>query len=203
MLLWVHPLSSLFRLYCPTLAQGSKWHTIQIWVIDVFIIHIMSSSSRPEFHVRNFHPNKRYVSDKTSWYSIDASVNDRHIMRFYDKCHFCHLLPSAKLGQYRFGTKLPQTKMLCHRLWPDRSKFSLMPFSAMLCWEADGHYCHRHCTDHSPHLVINGLSLNSVNDLLALNWRYLHSHLWKSSDRLRVASMHVATQFLLIAVCML
>ena len=37
------------KAYCPTLAKGSKWHTIQIWVIDVFIIHIMSSSSRPNF----------------------------------------------------------------------------------------------------------------------------------------------------------
>ena len=36
-------------LCCPTLAKGSKWHTIQIWVIDVFIIHIMSSSSTPNF----------------------------------------------------------------------------------------------------------------------------------------------------------
>ena len=38
-----------YILFCPTLAKGSKWHTIQIWVIDVFIIHIMSSSSRPIF----------------------------------------------------------------------------------------------------------------------------------------------------------
>ena len=37
---------------------------------------------------------------KTSWYSIDASGNDGHILLFYKKCHFCHLLPFAKIGQY-------------------------------------------------------------------------------------------------------
>ena len=36
---------------------------------------------------------------KTSWYSIDASGNDRHILLFYKKCHICHLLPFAKVGQ--------------------------------------------------------------------------------------------------------
>ena len=38
---------------------------------------------------------------KTSWYSIDdVSGNDRHILLFYKKCQFCHLLPFAKVGQY-------------------------------------------------------------------------------------------------------
>ena len=41
----------------------------------------------------------RDVLGKTSWYSIDVSVNDRHILLFYKKCHFCHLLPFAKVGQ--------------------------------------------------------------------------------------------------------
>ena len=36
---------------------------------------------------------------KTSWYSIDVSGNDGHILLFYKKCHFCHLLPFAKVGQ--------------------------------------------------------------------------------------------------------
>ena len=36
---------------------------------------------------------------KTSWYSIDVSGNDRHILLFYKKCHFCHLLPFAKVGK--------------------------------------------------------------------------------------------------------
>ena len=36
---------------------------------------------------------------KTSWYSIDVSGNDRHILLFYKKCHFCYLLPFAKVGQ--------------------------------------------------------------------------------------------------------
>ena len=44
----------------------------------------------------------RDMLGKTSWYSIDVSVNDRHILLFYEKCHFCHLLPFAKLGQYCF-----------------------------------------------------------------------------------------------------
>ena len=37
---------------------------------------------------------------KTSWYSIDISGNDRHILLFYKKFHFCHLLPFAKVGQF-------------------------------------------------------------------------------------------------------
>ena len=37
---------------------------------------------------------------KTSWYSIDVSGNDRHILLFYKKCNFCHLLPFAEVGQY-------------------------------------------------------------------------------------------------------
>ena len=35
----------------------------------------------------------------TSWYSIDISGNDRHILLFYKKRHFCHLIPFAKVGQ--------------------------------------------------------------------------------------------------------
>ena len=35
---------------------------------------------------------------KTSCYSIDVSGNDRHILLFYKKFHFCHLLPFAKVG---------------------------------------------------------------------------------------------------------
>ena len=37
---------------------------------------------------------------KASWYSIDVSGNDGHILFFYKKFHFCHLLPFAKEGQY-------------------------------------------------------------------------------------------------------
>ena len=37
---------------------------------------------------------------KTSWYSIDVSGNDRHVLLFHKKCHFCHLLPFAKVGQH-------------------------------------------------------------------------------------------------------
>ena len=33
---------------------------------------------------------------KQLWYSIHVSGNDRHILLFYKKCHFCHLLPFAK-----------------------------------------------------------------------------------------------------------
>ena len=44
---------TLWQLYCPTLAKGSKWHTIQIWVIGVFIFHLMCSSSRPNFRQKH------------------------------------------------------------------------------------------------------------------------------------------------------
>ena len=36
---------------------------------------------------------------KTSWYSIDVSGNDRHILLFNNKCYFCHLLPVVKVVQ--------------------------------------------------------------------------------------------------------
>ena len=35
--------------YCPALAEGGRWHTIQIWVIYSFILYLMCSSSRPDF----------------------------------------------------------------------------------------------------------------------------------------------------------
>ena len=41
----------------------------------------------------------RDMLGKTPWYSIDVSGNDRHILLFYKKCHFCHLLPFGKVGQ--------------------------------------------------------------------------------------------------------
>ena len=45
---------------------------------------------------------------KTSWYSIDVSGNDRHILLFYKKGHFCHLLPFAKVGQHTsWGLHVP------------------------------------------------------------------------------------------------
>ena len=32
-------------------------------------------------------------------YSTDVRGNDRHILLFYKKFHFCHLLPFAEVGQ--------------------------------------------------------------------------------------------------------
>ena len=40
------------------------------------------------------------MSGKISWYPIEVSGNDKHILLFYKKCQFCHLLPFAKVGQY-------------------------------------------------------------------------------------------------------
>ena len=42
----------------------------------------------------------REMLGKASWYSIDVSENDKHILLAYKKCHFCHLLPFAKIGQH-------------------------------------------------------------------------------------------------------
>ena len=33
-------------------------------------------------------------------FHIDVGGNNRHILLFYKKCHFCQLLPFAKVGQY-------------------------------------------------------------------------------------------------------
>ena len=43
----------------------------------------------------------------------------------------------------------------------------------MFIWEPEGRYCHRLCTALAPILVLKRTSLNSVNVLLALNWRYV------------------------------
>ena len=55
----------------------------------------------------------RVMLGKTSQYSIDVSGNDRRILLFYKKFHFCHLLPFAKVGQNTFPIliKLPNTKI--------------------------------------------------------------------------------------------
>ena len=42
----------------------------------------------------------RDMLGKTSCYSTYVSGNDRHILLFCNKFHFCHLLPFAKVGQY-------------------------------------------------------------------------------------------------------
>ena len=60
---------------------------------------------------------------KTSWYSIDVSVNDRHILLFYKKCHFCHLLPFAKVGQYSASTLL----LKFNDLWPLQGAMYITP----------------------------------------------------------------------------
>ena len=52
---------------------------------------------------------------KTSWYSIDVSGNHRHILLFYKKCHFCHLLPFAKVGQHSVNA-LPPNKGHTHHM---------------------------------------------------------------------------------------
>ena len=44
----------------------------------------------------------RDMFGKTPWYSIDISGNDRQILLFYKKFHFCHLLPFAKVGEHSF-----------------------------------------------------------------------------------------------------
>ena len=52
----------------------------------------------------------REMLGKTLWYSIDVSRNDTYngILLFYQNCHFCHLLPFAKVYRavyYNGGVK--------------------------------------------------------------------------------------------------
>ena len=42
-------------------------------------------------------------------WSIDISGNDRCILVFYEKCHFCHLLPFAQVGQSCHPSKVAIT----------------------------------------------------------------------------------------------
>ena len=62
----------------------------------------------------NIHPAKRYMLGKTTWYSIDVSGNDRHILLVYKKYHFCHLLPFAKVGQYSPRAAMVQDWYSCN-----------------------------------------------------------------------------------------
>ena len=78
----------------------------------------------------NTHPPKRCVRYKdTSWYTIDVSGNDRHILLFYKKCHFCDLLPFVKLGHnYTSLTLLERFKHLWFALLQEMSLLWLASF---------------------------------------------------------------------------
>ena len=58
----------------------------------------------------NTHPAKNMLG-KSSWYGW-RSGNDRHILLFYKKCHFCHLLPFAKVLAERSRHLLSTTRRL-------------------------------------------------------------------------------------------
>ena len=89
---------------------------------------------------------------KTSWYSIDISGNDSHILLFYKECHFCHMLLFAKIGQNRFemNWKWEGTHLSAH---------------SYFMWEEDGHQAgHRQTpqadpqgrTSHTGHRCLSG-----------------------------------------------
>ena len=73
---------------------------------------------------------------KASWYSIDVSGNDRHILLFYKKCHFCHLLPFAKVGQYSmnwlYDVRSGDVERVQCKGWDDFPKFSHPNFYAFV-----------------------------------------------------------------------
>ena len=72
---------------CPTLTKGSKWQITQIWNIYAFRLELeASSTSWPSFYIKSRH------------HALHCS--DRHILLIYEKYHFRHLLPFAKVGQY-------------------------------------------------------------------------------------------------------
>ena len=82
------------------LQKWSKWHTIQIWATSC----LHNSHNELFFYAKFLAETLILLWDMSHIrhpeYSIAVSVNDRHILLFYEKCHFCHLLPGAKLGQY-------------------------------------------------------------------------------------------------------
>ena len=55
----------------------------------------------------------RNMLGKTSWYSIDISRNDRHMLLFYKKFHFCHLLPFAKVGHMYLQQRINENEDYC------------------------------------------------------------------------------------------
>ena len=63
-----------------------------------YFTYIVCSSSRPNLYASTL-ILLREMLGKASWYAIAVSGNDRHILLFYKKFHFCHLLPFAKVGQ--------------------------------------------------------------------------------------------------------
>ena len=86
-------------LCCPTLANWKQltYHpNLSYWCFHISPNVLFFQA---KFYAETFILLRDMIG-KTSWYSIDVSVNDRHILLFYEKCHFCHLLPFAKVGQY-------------------------------------------------------------------------------------------------------
>ena len=97
----------VFHVFCPTLAKGSKWHTPS--KSELFMFLYFTQCALLQCQILSINNNStlfllRDMLGKTPWYSTDVSGNDRHILLFYKKCHFCHLLPFAKVGQYCNGT---------------------------------------------------------------------------------------------------
>ena len=95
----------------------------------------------------------RDMLGKTSLHSIDVNGNDRHILLFYKKFHFCHLLPFAKVGQstshacIRTGAQCMRQFISIHKNCP-----------YIRAWELEGsHEKRKSCT------FLRGFSLISLS----------------------------------------
>ena len=120
----------------------------------------------------------RDILGNTSWYSIDVSGNDRHILLFYKKLHFCHLLPFAKVGQnsQTCGQLLFISHYFCYQQFcPSsvrrqlRARRALLLFNNVLQGTRRALSLYKVYAD-SVLLILNAKSLNSVNTLLVLSW---------------------------------
>ena len=73
------------------------------------IFYIYDHDKRPLFHIVGWEPEGRIVHGhsscweimlgRTSWCSVGVGGSGGRVLLFCKKCHFCHLLPFAKVGQ--------------------------------------------------------------------------------------------------------
>ena len=86
--------------YCPTLAKRKQvtYHlNLSYWCFSILLSVLFFQATLYAYTTLIL---LRDMLCKTSWYSIDVSGNDRYILLFYKKFHFCHLLPFATVRQY-------------------------------------------------------------------------------------------------------
>ena len=78
----------LYISFCPTLAKGSRWQIIQMWVIYILRLNFTCYISWPSLLAEGLILLREV---KMTWYHFDFNVNDGHIP--LKKYYFCNSFP--------------------------------------------------------------------------------------------------------------